>query len=135
MGELRSSKELVQLLKIVISDIFARFSLLLSIIGLSKITLIKLYLICITFYLFFKISHPPSLIGHTPENNDINNLLDQLLAITDQSLDEAQAKKHTLYCHRMKNALFSVLCQMKEKLVLTHRHCETEDPPDPQIVR
>ena len=24
---------------------------------------------------------------------------------------------------------------MKEKLVLTHRHCEIEDPPDPQIMR
>jgi len=29
--------------------------------------------------------------------------------ITDQSLDEAQARKHTLNCHRMKPALFSVL--------------------------
>ena len=70
-----------------------------------------------------------------PGGKDINELLDQILSITDQSLDEAQARKHTLYCHRMKNALFSVLCQMKEKLVLTHRHCETEDPPDPQIMR
>ena len=70
-----------------------------------------------------------------PGSRDINDLLDQLLAITDQSLDEAQARKHTLNCHRMKNVLFSVLCQMKEKLVLTHRHCEIEDPPDPQIMR
>ena len=70
-----------------------------------------------------------------PGSKDINDLLDQLLAITDQSLDEAQARKHTLNCHRMKNVLFSVLCQMKEKLVLTHRHCEVEDPPDPQIMR
>ena len=69
------------------------------------------------------------------ENKGINELLDQLLAITDQSLDEAQVRKHTLYCHRMKTALFTVLCQMKEKLVLTHRHCQTEDPPDPQILR
>ena len=57
------------------------------------------------------------------------------MAITEQTLDEAQARKHSLYCHRMKNALFSVLCQMKEKMVLTHRHCEQEDPPDPQAVR
>lgn len=35
--------------------------------------------------------------------------------ITDQSLDEAQARKHTLNCHRMKPALFSVLCEIKEK--------------------
>ena len=35
----------------------------------------------------------------------------------------------------MKPALFSVLCQIKEKTVLSHRHCEQEDPPDPQIMR
>ena len=55
--------------------------------------------------------------------------------ISDQTLDEAQARKQSLYCHRMRNALFSVLCQMKEKLVLTHSHCETEDPPDPALIR
>ena len=57
------------------------------------------------------------------------------MSITDQSLDEAQARKHILNCHRMRNALFSVLCQMKEKLVLTHQQCEIEDPPDPQHMR
>ena len=35
----------------------------------------------------------------------------------------------------MKAALFSVLCQIKEKTVLSHRHCEQEDPPDPQLMR
>ena len=74
-------------------------------------------------------THPP------PGSTEINDLLDQLLSITDQSLDDAQARKHTLYCHRMKNALFVVLCQMKDKLVLSHRHCEVEEPPDPQIMR
>lgn len=69
--------------------------------------------------------------GHT----DINELLEQILSITDQSLDEAQARKHTLNCHRMKPALFSVLCQIKEKTVLSHRPCEQEDPPDPQLMR
>jgi hypothetical protein len=33
------------------------------------------------------------------------------------------------------SALFSVLCQIKEKTVLSHRHCEQEDPPDPQLMR
>ena len=74
--------------------------------------------------------------GSLPQGNtDINELLDQLMNISDQTLDEAQARKQSLYCHRMRNALFSVLCQMKEKLVLTHRHCETEDPPDPALIR
>ena len=67
--------------------------------------------------------------------HDIEELLKQLYNLSEMNLDEAQQQKHTLYCHRMKNALFSVLCQMKEKLVLTHRHVESEDPPDPQLMR
>merc|ERR1719483_1419693 len=55
--------------------------------------------------------------------------------ITDQSLDEAQARKHTLNCHRMKPALFSVLCEIKEKTVLSLRNVSDEDPPDPQLMR
>uniref|UniRef100_A0A4X2K3Y3 PBC domain-containing protein n=1 Tax=Vombatus ursinus TaxID=29139 RepID=A0A4X2K3Y3_VOMUR len=46
---------------------------------------------------------------------DIGDILQQIMTITDQSLDEAQAKKHALNCHRMKPALFSVLCEIKEK--------------------
>jgi len=37
---------------------------------------------------------------------DIGDILQQIMTITDQSLDEAQARKHTLNCHRMKPALF-----------------------------
>ncbi|XP_042252081.1 pre-B-cell leukemia transcription factor 3-like isoform X1 [Thunnus albacares] len=48
-------------------------------------------------------------------NQDIGSILHQIMTITDQSLDEAQAKKHGLNCHRMKPALFSVLCEIKEK--------------------
>ena len=79
-------------------------------------------------------NQPPPL---TISNDIMNELLDQLMSITDQTLDEAQARKHTLNCHRMRNALFSVLCQMKEKLVLTHRQCEIEEDPlsDPQHTR
>ena len=82
--------------------------------------------------------------------------------ITDQSLDEAQARKHTLNCHRMKPALFSVLCEIKEKTgkrlcrsylysyksnnlitiyifvvfsVLSLRNTQDEEPPDPQLMR
>uniref|UniRef100_A0A8C4QBV6 PBC domain-containing protein n=1 Tax=Eptatretus burgeri TaxID=7764 RepID=A0A8C4QBV6_EPTBU len=46
---------------------------------------------------------------------DIGDILQQIMTITDQSLDEAQARKHALNCHRMKPALFSVLCEIKEK--------------------
>uniref|UniRef100_A0AAQ4NWH9 PBC domain-containing protein n=1 Tax=Gasterosteus aculeatus aculeatus TaxID=481459 RepID=A0AAQ4NWH9_GASAC len=51
---------------------------------------------------------------------DIGDILQQIMTITDQSLDEAQARKHALNCHRMKPALFNVLCEIKEKTG-THR--------------
>merc|ERR1712045_348530 len=84
--------------------------------------------------------------GQTPEESggqtdgirghaDINSILDQIMNITDQSLDEARARKHTLNCHRMKPALFSVLCEIKEKTVLSLRNVNDEDPPDPQLMR
>jgi len=66
---------------------------------------------------------------------NINTILDQIMNITDQSLDEAQARKHTLNMHRMKPALFSVLCEIKEKTVLSLRNVSDEDPPDPQLMR
>uniref|UniRef100_A0A8C1BAP4 Pre-B-cell leukemia homeobox 1a n=1 Tax=Cyprinus carpio carpio TaxID=630221 RepID=A0A8C1BAP4_CYPCA len=46
---------------------------------------------------------------------DIGDILQQIMTITDESLDEAQARKHALNCHRMKPALFNVLCEIKEK--------------------
>ncbi|KAK7889078.1 hypothetical protein WMY93_024638 [Mugilogobius chulae] len=57
------------------------------------------------------------------------------MTITDQSLDEAQARKHALNCHRMKPALFNVLCEIKEKTVLSIRGAQEEEPPDPQLMR
>uniref|UniRef100_T1J7R5 PBC domain-containing protein n=1 Tax=Strigamia maritima TaxID=126957 RepID=T1J7R5_STRMM len=76
--------------------------------------------------------HPVSMAGLPPQppylpqptdptnsddgrKQDIGEILQQIMNITDQSLDEAQARKHTLNCHRMKPALFSVLCEIKEK--------------------
>jgi pre-B-cell leukemia transcription factor 1 len=50
-----------------------------------------------------------------PRKQDIGEILQQIMNITDQSLDEAQARKHTLNCHRMKPVLFAVLCEIKEK--------------------
>ncbi|ROL40655.1 Pre-B-cell leukemia transcription factor 1 [Anabarilius grahami] len=61
----------------------------------------------------------PGLSQHIPDNTgatdgdgrkqDIGDILQQIMTITDQSLDEAQARKHALNCHRMKPALFNVL--------------------------
>lgn len=66
---------------------------------------------------------------------DIGDILQQIMNITDQSLDEAQARKHTLNCHRMRQALFNVLCEIKEKTVLSLRNTQDEEPPDPQLMR
>uniref|UniRef100_A0A3P9KVM1 Pre-B-cell leukemia homeobox 2 n=1 Tax=Oryzias latipes TaxID=8090 RepID=A0A3P9KVM1_ORYLA len=79
-------------------------------------------------------------LDHGTENGhetrrDIGDILQQIMTITDQSLDEAQAKKHALNCHRMKPALFSVLCEIKEKTGLSMRNTQEEEPQDPQLVR
>ncbi|KAG7223728.1 hypothetical protein INR49_026410 [Caranx melampygus] len=66
---------------------------------------------------------------HNPgqPQQDIGDILRQMMAITDESLDEAQA--------RMKPGLFSVLCEIKEKTALSIRSIREEVPPDPQIMR
>ncbi|XP_043859051.1 pre-B-cell leukemia transcription factor 4 isoform X2 [Dromiciops gliroides] len=76
----------------------------------------------------------PPAAGPGP-HQDTGDILQQIMAITDQSLDEAQARKHALNCHRMKPALFSVLCEIKEKTVLSIRGIQEEDPPDAQLMR
>jgi hypothetical protein len=35
----------------------------------------------------------------------------------------------------MKNALFSVLCEIKERAVLSLRNVQDDNPPDPQLMR
>ena len=42
-----------------------------------------------------------------------------------------QARKHTLNCHRMKPALFSVLCEIKEKTALNLRNLNDEVSKNP----
>lgn len=85
---------------------------------------------------------PPQDPGVGPEHEQgkqqIGDILQQIMTITDQSLDEAQARldqKHTLNCHRMKPALFQVLCEIKEKTVLSIRGAQEDEPPDPQLMR
>lgn len=66
---------------------------------------------------------------------EIGDILQQIMNITDQSDDEAQVRKHALNCHRMKPALFTVLCEIKEKTVLQMRNQIEDDAPDPQLMR
>ena len=37
--------------------------------------------------------------------------------------------------HRMKPALFSIFCEIKERTCLNYNQHEVEDPPDPQLLR
>ncbi|XP_030854054.1 pre-B-cell leukemia transcription factor 2-like [Strongylocentrotus purpuratus] len=60
-------------------------------------------------------SQPTERHSQETRKQEIGDILQQIMTITDQSLDEAQARKHALNCHRMKPALFSVLCEIKEK--------------------
>lgn len=78
---------------------------------------------------------PEASVVDDPRKQDIGEILQQIMNITDQSLDEAQARKHTLNCHRMKPVLFAVLCEIKEKTVLSLRNTQEEEPPDPQLMR
>lgn len=73
--------------------------------------------------------------GGEQGKQDVRNILQQIMTITDQSLDEAQARKHTLNCHRMKPALFQILCEIKEKTVLSIRGYHDDEPPDAQLMR
>lgn len=70
-----------------------------------------------------------------PIKMDINSLLHQIMSITSQSLRDAQERKDELECHRIKPALYQVLCELKEKTALNMRQSMDEDPQDPQIAR
>ena len=49
---------------------------------------------------------------------DINTILDQILQASNMSLEDS--KSSDIHNHRMKNALFSVLCEIKERTALSH---------------
>ena len=48
-----------------------------------------------------------------------------------------ETEKQSLNGHRLKPALFSVLCEIKEKTVLSlrHLHEQQEEGPDSQLMR
>ncbi|KAF7256352.1 hypothetical protein EG68_06672 [Paragonimus skrjabini miyazakii] len=67
--------------------------------------------------------------------------LQQLLSVAHQSLDEAQERKQSLNNHRLKPALYSVFCEIKEKTALSLRNSaasaveDEANSPDPQLLR
>ncbi|MFH4981938.1 hypothetical protein AB6A40_008647 [Gnathostoma spinigerum] len=55
-------------------------------------------------------------MGDVTASNSLNDLLSQLMNISEQTLDDhTQQRKQQLQTHRMKHALFDVLCEVKEK--------------------
>lgn len=67
---------------------------------------------------------------------DINTILNQIMTMSSRTeIDENQ--KQSLNGHRLKPALFQVLCEIKEKTVLSlrHLHEQQEEGPDTQLMR
>jgi len=64
--------------------------------------------------------------------SDINSLLDRIL-LSEVSIESS--RKVTVDDHRMKPALFSIFCEIKERTCLNYNQHEVEDPPDPQLLR
>lgn len=67
----------------------------------------------------------------------LSDLITQLMTISEQPLDGdvSQQRKQQLLTHRMQSALFAVLCEIKEKTVLSIRNGQEETPEDPQLMR
>ncbi|CAF1521747.1 unnamed protein product [Rotaria magnacalcarata] len=74
-------------------------------------------------------------INESKPFNDLNGMLQQIMSIVDQSLDEAQARKHAFNQSRLKPAFFQVLCEIKEKTAINTRNLPDEEPPDSQLMR
>ncbi|KAK6015906.1 homeobox domain protein [Ostertagia ostertagi] len=71
-----------------------------------------------------------------PSPGSLNDLLQELMKISEQTLeDNDNVKKHALQCHPMRQALFDVLCEVKEKTALQIRAGTDDQPEDPQLMR
>ncbi|CAF1320464.1 unnamed protein product [Didymodactylos carnosus] len=66
---------------------------------------------------------------------DVNDMLQQILSIVDQSLDEAHQKKQIFNCNRLKPAFFQVLCEIKEKTAINVKHTSEDESVDSQLMR
>lgn len=69
--------------------------------------------------------------GQNPYS-DINLLLDRILQC---NVSVENSRKVTVDELRMKPALFSVFCEIKERTSLNYNQQDMEDPPDPQLMR
>lgn len=67
-----------------------------------------------------------------PKHSNINDILDKILQ-ADMSIDNS--RKVSINTHRLKPALFSVFCEIKERTRLNYNHMDIEDPPNPEVMR
>lgn len=61
--------------------------------------------------------------------------LEELLLISQEGLDEATLKKKAIDNHQLTPTLYSVLREMKERIVLNHNMSHEEEPQDPGLMR
>lgn len=61
--------------------------------------------------------------------------LRQIMDISSQSLDEAQARKQALLAHDLHGTLFNILCEMKQQTSISVSHMSEDEPLDPQMMR
>jgi hypothetical protein len=74
--------------------------------------------------------------GQNSAYSTFDDLLHQLNIISEETLNETtQNKKAQLQSHRMKDPLFAVLCEIKDKTSLSIRSGPDEQPDDPQLMR
>ncbi|CAI5444901.1 unnamed protein product [Caenorhabditis angaria] len=75
------------------------------------------------------------MVGTTTPNT-LSELLAEVMKINEQTLDDNDnQKKQALSCHPMRQALFEVLVETKEKTALSIRSGVDETPDDPQLMR
>ncbi|CAB3402004.1 unnamed protein product [Caenorhabditis bovis] len=76
------------------------------------------------------------MVGTVATPTTLSELLEETLKISEQTLeDNDNQKKQAISCHPMRQALFEVFCETKEKTALSIRSSVDEAPDDPQLMR
>uniref|UniRef100_A0A3B5AZ76 Pre-B-cell leukemia transcription factor 1-like n=1 Tax=Stegastes partitus TaxID=144197 RepID=A0A3B5AZ76_9TELE len=79
------------------------------------------------------VKDPDGIKKHQNHQQNSGDVLQQIMTVAAENLEDTQARKHALSCHRMKGALFDVLCEIKEKTAFSIEN--VPDSPNPHIIR
>uniref|UniRef100_A0A914CEF7 PBC domain-containing protein n=1 Tax=Acrobeloides nanus TaxID=290746 RepID=A0A914CEF7_9BILA len=76
-------------------------------------------------------------MGEFGQPNTFDEMLHQLNVISEETLGDSQTNKAKamLQSHRMKQSVFAVFCEIKEKTALSIRSGPDDQPEDPQLMR